>query len=208
MWKKLARDNVQSLSEGTKVQYTHGGVSSETTVEHIDIDGNVFVNDLMPDNHYVLWDKGLYYKDFTTYNVHYWEEPVMKPETPPFPDFDFKLSCGDRPEVRQWLKDNGCVWNSGDDLERCMLSCSNLYVTSTFVTTNLIGNDLLKIQLKAFEKNELPEVTPTLSVTGFTCPEHEEKALHQQQQQRKIQKLEKTIQKAQEQINELKESEL
>lgn len=34
-----------------------------------------------------------------------------------FPDHDFKLDCGDDPEVRQWLKDNGIVWNlAGSDV--------------------------------------------------------------------------------------------
>lgn len=26
-----------------------------------------------------------------------------------FPDFDFKIDCGDAPKVRQWLHDNGCL---------------------------------------------------------------------------------------------------
>lgn len=28
-----------------------------------------------------------------------------------FPDFDFKIDCGDDPKVRQWLHDNGCLHN-------------------------------------------------------------------------------------------------
>jgi len=31
----------------------------------------------------------------------------------PFPNHDFKIDCGDDPEVRQWLHENGCRWSSG-----------------------------------------------------------------------------------------------
>lgn len=40
----------------------------------------------------------------------------VKPALPDFPDFPFKLRNGDKPEVRQWLKDNGVVWCSGADV--------------------------------------------------------------------------------------------
>ena len=32
--------------------------------------------------------------------------------TLPFPDYDFALDCGDLPEVRQWLEDNGVLWTN------------------------------------------------------------------------------------------------
>lgn len=33
-----------------------------------------------------------------------------------FPDYNFKLDCGDDPRVRQWLTDNGVTWCNGDSV--------------------------------------------------------------------------------------------
>ena len=54
------------------------------------------------------------YEEFEKYILN--NEKETDTMTVDFPDFDFKISCGDRPEVRQWLKDNGCKWYGGEDI--------------------------------------------------------------------------------------------
>ena len=54
------------------------------------------------------------------------------------PSFPFKLSCGDSPVVREWLKDNGCTWGSSSDLTNCGTKHKHLYVKDTLV---FLGSD-------------------------------------------------------------------
>ena len=56
--------------------------------------------------------------------------------TQPFPQTPFKLSCGDRPDVRKWLKDNGCKWASGSDLTKESTNTRFLFVVNNTVKLN------------------------------------------------------------------------
>lgn len=71
---------------------------------------------------------------------------------PTFPDFPFKLSCGDRPEVRQWLKDNGCKWNSGDNLfVNWSLSKKYILIETDKTVTHVVENNYSRKYNEYFE---------------------------------------------------------
>jgi hypothetical protein len=69
-----------------------------------------------------------------------------------FPDFNFKIDCGDDPKVRQWLHDNGKYWQSGDLLILSALERSRLYVEGETVSAN--------ISKSFFDRNPLPLINP------------------------------------------------
>lgn len=92
--------------------------------------------------------------------------PSDNPEQATFPDFPFKLSCGDRPEVRQWLKDNGCSWNSGCDMfESWSLGKKYLLIN--------IDKSVLHVAQERYSTGyeEYFEIQPTIGVTGYTLTE-------------------------------------
>lgn len=67
----------------------------------------------------------------------HWQDCETLPErlteptiTTPFPTLPFSLTCGDKPEVCQWLKDNGCVWTAGQDLTQYLKTRKRLYVNN------------------------------------------------------------------------------
>lgn len=81
-----------------------------------------------------------------------------------FPDFTFKLSCGHKPEIRQWLEDNGCEWSNGKSLTSWKCQDSYLLINFKSATSHNIethNDDFMSV----------PEVTPVLTpsrVVGFT----------------------------------------
>lgn len=66
-------------------------------------------------------------------------KPVLTtvPTPADLPSFPFKLSCGDKPEVRQWLKSVGCAWSSGADLSVHRTEDKNLYVQGKVVFSGI-----------------------------------------------------------------------
>lgn len=86
-----------------------------------------------------------------------------------FPNFNFKLDCGDRPEVRQWLRDNGCCWKDGYDLTELRLGEKYLFVFSYNVVPDIIG---------VWDRFDLPIIDPIIEITRFTVREtHKSKAI-------------------------------
>jgi hypothetical protein len=69
-----------------------------------------------------------------------------------FPNFDFKIDCGDDPRVRQWLHENGKYWQSGDLLILSALERSRLYVEGETVSAT--------ISKSFFDRNPLPLINP------------------------------------------------
>jgi hypothetical protein len=88
---------------------------------------------------FVEWSNGetnSYYKE----DLIKQNEEVIKT---PFPNFPFKLRNGDKPEVRQWLKDNGVVWASGADVVKQMRSVAGgdlLFIEDKSMTTTFDEN--------------------------------------------------------------------
>lgn len=102
-----------------------------------------------------------------------------------FPIPPFKLSCGDKPEVRQWLKDNGCVWNSGSDLTVYLIDEKRLLVWSDMKVTRCDGDN------KYYKNHDFPEITPTITpsrVTGYS-----QEPTKKQKLENKIAKLQKKL---------------
>lgn len=103
-----------------------------------------------------------------------------------FPTTPFKLSCGDKPEVRQWLKDNGCiVWDS------IMPNKKYLFIDNT-----------MKVYWDCesyYNSREYKEITPIITpdkVVGVSCGEDDKV-------ERKRKKIEKKIAKLQVELERL-----
>lgn len=143
------------------------------------------------EDHGILVNTGKLSTELTKDQV-FWPE---LPTQPDFPDFDFKLSCGDSPEVRQWLKDNGCVWYLGG----CPLSVQTdkgyLYVRNRMIAWDHKTDWMI-------DSRNLPVIQPTFTVTGFTVPESEKK---RKETLDKIKEKEDTIKRLTDEINQLKQ---
>lgn len=83
-----------------------------------------------------------------------------------FPDFNFKLSCGDRPEVRQWLKDNGCKWVSGCGMFESWSLSKKYLLINTNRRVTLVAQEMYSTGYE-----EYFEIQPTIKVTGYTLTE-------------------------------------
>lgn len=86
-------------------------------------------------------------------------------KTQNFPTTPFKLSCGDKPEVRQWLKDNGCMWNDGDDLGTEATDEKYLFVDECCQVT------MVDTEGSYYTDHQYPEITPVTSlpkVVGYS----------------------------------------
>lgn len=129
------------------------------------------------------------YEEFEKYILN--NENGADTMTVDFPDFDFKISCGDRPEVRQWLKDNGCKWFSGEDI-------TDFLVEKKFL--RLIDMEVLWYDEDYYNESTLPELTPTFGVTGWTVEQKdsEEKLALQESISKMEQELEQMKQRVQE----------
>lgn len=57
-----------------------------------------------------------------------------------FPNFDFKIDCGDRPEVRRWLHDNGVTWHHGQSPTQYLARERLLCVSIAFRTVLTFNN--------------------------------------------------------------------
>jgi len=133
------------------------------------------------------------------------EDNTMNNPTQPFPQTPFKLSCGDRPEVREWLKDNGCKWQSSDDLTEEMLSEKFLYVDKQHKVLYQKNKD------KYLDK-KLPELILSFSdpIPATVCSWEfvkEEKETTTQSPSRKRKKLKKAIKKLQKELTKLEQEE-
>jgi len=75
-------------------------------------------------------------------------KPVITPDLTPdltpaeLPSFPFKLTCGDRPEVRAWLESKGCNWVSGRYLTGWKTEEKTIYVSgsSVYLSVVEVGN--------------------------------------------------------------------
>lgn len=120
---------------------------------------------------------------------------VSKETQSTFPDFDFKISCGDRPEVRQWLKDNGCVWKSGMDIVTFDTNSKLLMVNAGKVMWYGSGEP-------EWIDSELPELTPTIGVTGWTVEQKDSK--EKLALQESISKMEQELEQMKQRVQEIK----
>lgn len=80
-----------------------------------------------------------------------------------FPEPPFKLSCGDKPEVRQWLKDNGCEWYIKEPQQgrKFLIVRENLDIDSWHNSA----------EEKGYKLNESPEITPIIAEVPVTTTE-------------------------------------
>ena len=90
-----------------------------------------------------------------------------------FPDFPFKLSCGDRPEVRQWLKDNGCEWSNGNDITKdhnFRFQVKN-QENAKILWVDTGDDEKRKVFIGTLSPESYIEIEPTIKVTGYTLTE-------------------------------------
>lgn len=184
-WKLITKHDVKNLSQGDKLR-VNGNCEVEFDRLGWSHDATLYCTV------YDLPDGASYFSlsDHDKWTLELWQEPV----TQTFPDFDFKLDCGDSPEVRQWLKDNGCEWCAQHN---------NSTLFTNFYGGNALESDIVVIDKEVYldVMSNPPLVKPTFTVTNYTCEEHEQKALHQA----KIEELESTVKDALDQIEKLKE---
>lgn len=86
------------------------------------------------------------------------DNPRNKNNNQDFPDFDFKLSCGDDPLVREWLKQNGCEWRGGQDLTTFYLNDSHLLVRVNSLIVTSTTNMVI------FDSSDFPEISPKVKI--------------------------------------------
>ena len=86
-------------------------------------------------------------------------------EQPEYPKPPFKLSCGDKPEVRQWLKDQGYTWCNGEELTSYQTDKAYLYVTNEFSNDFKVTYDEL---IEDFNASSKPEVSPEFTTETRT----------------------------------------
>lgn len=127
--------------------------------------------------------------------------------TQTFPQTPFKLSCGDRPEVRKWLKDNGCKWRGGKDLTNFFTTKEFLYVSNQQTVSYNTRKD-------RYTDKELPELTLSFSdpIPAAVCSwefvkEEEEVTTQAPSPSRKRKKLKKAIKKLQKELTKLEQEE-
>lgn len=82
-----------------------------------------------------------------------WYCKLRRLTQPLFPTPPFKLSCGDNPAVRKWLKENGCKWTTDEDLETLSTDQAFLNVHEDFKVTwggsrNIFNYPELTINIK------------------------------------------------------------
>jgi len=128
----------------------------------------------------------------------------VKPALPDFPDFPFKLRNGDKPEVRQWLKDNGVVWCDGDDVVEFIGTTSTngsfLYINDKLEMKSTYEEDFNE---HPYEEIQL-EIQPAI-ITGYKLVEKPNKKSEKELQLEEIvAKLSSQLNKAQTELNKLK----
>jgi len=135
------------------------------------------------------------------------EDNTMNNPTQSFPQTPFKLSCGDRPEVRQWLKDNGCKWQSSEDLTEEMLS-------EKFLSIDKQHKVLYHKNKERYIDRKLPELILSFSdpIPAAVCSwelvkEEKEATTQSPSPSRKRKKLKKAIKKLQKELTKLEQEE-
>ncbi len=129
----------------------------------------------------------------------YYEKDLIKQEEvikTPFPTFPFKLRNGDKPEVRQWLKDNGCDWAFTGHITEYMLDTDELFVNRKSVYAGSDGCTHYKeIQL---------DIQPA-KVVGYSLVEKvENKSEKELKLEELIGKLSSQLEEAQTELNSIK----
>lgn len=119
------------------------------------------------------------------------QEKTKEEKETTFPTTPFKLKCGDKPEVRQWLKDNGCDWINGycivssdHEKDTCMLFIIDGEVSHQFDDEQYYNN------------HKYPEVNPIITpakVVGYTTETKEDNTKEKEKIKRKIAKLQKKL---------------
>lgn len=119
----------------------------------------------------------------------------------------WKLSCGDKPEVRAWLKELGYVWAMGQDIVECgtdqgLLIGDSYNMTVSYALSSFIyeSEDVMEI----FHTFSEREITVTeLFVSGFKLSEQKnEKEL---QLESLVDKLKAQLNEAQSELNKIKD---
>lgn len=119
-------ENKMNLKIGDKVKLNpDSGFNNGSISNPLDTLGSITGTDDYLD-FLVEWDTG-------EINSYYKEDLIKQDEEDiktSFPDYPFKLRNGDKPEIRQWLKDNGVVWCDGDDDLFTHLDEGNIVINS------------------------------------------------------------------------------
>lgn len=115
---------------------------------------------------------------------------------PVFPTFPFKLRNGDKPEVRQWLKDNGCKWGNGLGMFDFYAEENNLYVKDKKVFMSICEFDS---EVNDEQEIEL-EIQPAV-VTGYKLIEN--KSEKELKLEALVDKLQSELEKATTELNNL-----
>lgn len=131
------------------------------------------------------------------------KQEVVQPsaKTDSFPETPFKLKCGDKPEVRQWLKDNGCKWSSGRELTTDYLKRNSLlYVEegkkiSCTRCTEIYNETSIKEVTPIIQPEQTIQTVVPAKVVGFSLGDNHKKA------EKKKKKLERKIKKLQNKLN-------
>ena len=117
-----------------------------------------------------------------------------------FPGFSFKLSCGDRPEVRQWLKDNGCKWYNGEDITKEPEHQIKIKGNIKVLWVDFREDEERVVFIATTSHESYMEIEPIVKVTGYKLTE-ESKA--RKQKLDKITELRNNVKDIQKQIEEL-----
>ena len=123
-------------------------------------------------------------------------------EQPEYPTPPFKLSCGDKPEVRQWLKDQGYAWSNNDDLTTSLLEYNLLFIESDMGVTNCDDDIIFYIGQKDYTE-VFPEITTSITWTTKELPKDAELKLDPEVE-RKLEYIQSNIEAMQEELEFIK----
>lgn len=118
-----------------------------------------------------------------------------------FPETPFKLKCGDKPEVRQWLKDNGCKWSSGRELttdylkENCLLYVEEGKKLICTSFTERYNEASIKEVTPIIQPEQTIQTVVPAKVVGFSFGDNHKGT------EKKKKKLERKIKKLQNKLN-------
>lgn len=114
---------------------------------------------IVPNHHYNIGDR---FSDFNPHTANIFEDWTPPTITVPFPPLPFSLTCGDKPEVRRWLKDNGCKWSRGQDIVTNFTTEFKLNVDSRKLVTFNTVNKCRFVVFNPFNQSQPEPPEPTI----------------------------------------------